>query len=81
MCIAKTKAKALAALFAAATGCTPRTEETRDRIRVEVELPTDLGEQARRTVLMTLSNADRYGHDRTRDGAVVWAELDRGRDT
>lgn len=76
MCITKAQAKALAALLAAATGCTPRTNETRQRIRVEVDLPPDLSEQARRAVLVSLIGTDRYGHDRTRHGAVVWAELD-----
>ncbi|MFI9722468.1 hypothetical protein ACIHFE_22885 [Streptomyces sp. NPDC052396] len=73
---AKAQAVALAARFAAATGREPRTEEGPDRIRVEIDIPPTLSEPARRTVLAGLVNADRYGHDFTGRGAVVWAELD-----
>ncbi|WP_190108883.1 hypothetical protein [Streptomyces cinnamoneus] len=41
-----------------------------------MDLPPDLSEQARRAVMVSLVETDRYGHDRTRHGAVVWAELD-----
>ncbi|MEV5507271.1 hypothetical protein [Streptomyces orinoci] len=78
---AKAQAVALAARFAAATGQEPRTEEGTDRIRVEVDLPSALSDPARRIVLAGLAAADRYGHDFTGHGAVVWAEPDLRRAT
>ncbi|MBT2384023.1 hypothetical protein [Streptomyces sp. ISL-11] len=76
---ARVQALALAAQFAAATRHQPRTDETPKRVRVEVDLPPGLSDQARRTVLAACAGADRFGHDCTRQGAVVWAELDQRR--
>ncbi|MGK5640078.1 hypothetical protein ACSNOK_17425 [Streptomyces sp. URMC 126] len=77
---AKAQAVALAARFAAATGQTPHTDETPARIRVEVNLPRELSDAARRIVVAALAEADRYGHDHTSAGAVVWAEVEQRRD-
>ncbi|MFF3816155.1 hypothetical protein ACFYYD_05975 [Streptomyces bluensis] len=53
------------------------TEEFADRIRVWAALPARLSEARRRSLLVTLADADRYGHDVTADGAVIWGEIDR----
>jgi hypothetical protein len=46
-------------------------------VRVTAPVPDDLDEHARRTLLRQLeAHADRFGHEATRDGAVVWAEAD-----
>lgn len=75
MCSSGTRAAALAAQLAALTGLAARTEETPDHIRVEVDLPGLLTNSNRLSLLATLANADRYGHDVTEQGAFVWAEI------
>jgi hypothetical protein len=64
-------------MLTAAIGGAPRLDETHDRIRVEADLPEDLALITRTAVLTALARANRFGHDRIRDGAVVWAEVDR----
>ncbi|MET9516435.1 hypothetical protein [Streptomyces sp. NPDC002994] len=74
---AETKAAAVAAMLTAATGEEPRLDETPDRIRVETDLPEDLAPVTRIAVLTALAIAARFGHSRTANGDIVWAELDR----
>ncbi|MEV7143630.1 hypothetical protein [Streptomyces tauricus] len=76
MCSATSRAVALAAELAALTEREAHTEEFADRIRVRVPLPARLGDARRRALLMALADADRYGHDMTARGGVVWAEID-----
>ncbi|MFI7008883.1 hypothetical protein [Streptomyces sp. NPDC050145] len=46
-------------------------------VRVTAPVPDDLDEHARRTLLRQLdAHADRFGHETTRDGAVLWVEID-----
>ncbi|MDQ1009839.1 hypothetical protein QFZ82_004324 [Streptomyces sp. V4I23] len=70
-------AVALAGMLAAATSSKPRITETPNAIRIEVNLPQELSNVTRSTILTSLGTADRYGHDRTDDGDSVWAEIDR----
>jgi hypothetical protein len=72
----ESRATALAGRLAAATGCDPRTDETPELIRLEVDLPTELTASARDGILAALVLADRYGHIRTDQGAIAWMELD-----
>ncbi|MBT2400775.1 hypothetical protein [Streptomyces sp. ISL-100] len=74
---AETQAAAIAAMLTAATGGEPRLDETPDRIRVETDLPEHPSLVTRTAVLAALARAARFGHNRTADGDVVWAELDR----
>ncbi|MER6087282.1 hypothetical protein [Streptomyces bluensis] len=71
---------ALAVALTALTGCVAHTEEFTDRIRVRVALPSCLSEARRRSLLMALADADRYGHDVTSRGATIWGEVDTGAD-
>lgn len=74
---AETQAVALAAMLAAVTGGEPRTEETDSgAIRIEADIPDELKPTTRSAILHALSLADRYGHQRSAGGEVVWAELD-----
>ncbi|MCB5180021.1 hypothetical protein [Streptomyces antimicrobicus] len=78
MCSAEAQAAALTALLAAATGSEPRLEATRDLIRIEADLPTELGPTTHAAILQALAQGARYGHQRTHGGAdTVWVEIDR----
>ncbi|RSS79365.1 hypothetical protein [Streptomyces sp. WAC06614] len=78
MCSAEAQATALAALLAAATGTEPRLDATHDRIRIEADLPTELGPAVHADILRTLAQGARYGHQRTHGGEdTVWVEIDR----
>ena len=77
MSVALPHAVALASRLSAATSSDPRITETADAIRIEVDLPADLSAVTRSAILRTLSAADRYGHDRTENGDIVWAEIYR----
>ncbi|MGW6743335.1 hypothetical protein ACWGDX_21900 [Streptomyces sp. NPDC055025] len=82
MCSPDTQVAALTALLAAVTGGEPRTKETAAGvIRIEADLPADLRDSTRTAILSALTMADRYGHDRSTDRDVVWAELDRAETT
>lgn len=70
-------AAALAVVLAAATKSEPRVTETPHIVRIEADLPDDLGDVVRATILTALGNADRYGHVHSTDGDTVWAEIDR----
>ncbi|MBX9398538.1 hypothetical protein K4749_34400 [Streptomyces sp. TRM72054] len=75
----QSQAVALAAELAALTGHAACTEEFVDRIRVRAALPAHLTDICRRSLLVALARADRYGHDVTAQGAHIWAEIDAGR--
>ncbi|MFF3454788.1 hypothetical protein ACFYXH_10720 [Streptomyces sp. NPDC002730] len=76
VCSPKALAIAIAAQLAAVTRQEPSTHETPHRIRIEVLLPEHLTHAGRRSVLAALAGADRFGHDLTSSGGVVWAEVD-----
>lgn len=78
MCSAKSRAVALAARLTALAGRVAYTEEFTDWIRVGVTLPSRLADARCRSLLAALADADRYGHDVTERGAVIWAEIDHG---
>ncbi len=78
MCSSReSRATALARQLAAATGREPRTDETPERIRIEADLPDEPTNSARDGILAAVTQADRYGHDRTGSGGIVWMELDQ----
>ncbi|MEU3220369.1 hypothetical protein [Streptomyces sp. NPDC006971] len=77
MSVALPQVVALASLLSAATGSEPRITETADAIRIEADLPADPSPVTRSAILRALGTADRYGHDRTGNGDVVWAEIYR----
>ncbi len=70
------QAVALAATLTALTGRVAHTEELAGRIRVRVALPARLTEACCHSLLVALADADRYGHDVTAHGAVIWGEID-----
>lgn len=72
----KERIGALAARFTAVTGNEARTEALPERFRISVPLPERLTETRCRLLLAALADADRYGHDVTAWGAVLWAEVD-----
>jgi hypothetical protein len=69
----------VAARLAAATGLEARIDEQPSRIRITTQIPDDLTEPARQTVLAALAAlppTDTYGHDRTEDDLqTLWVEL------
>lgn len=69
----------VAARLSAATGNQPRTDETPTSTRITVQIPAELSEPARQTVLAALAAlppTDTYGHDRTEDDSqTLWVEL------
>ncbi|MEU6173969.1 hypothetical protein ABZ832_18860 [Streptantibioticus parmotrematis] len=71
------RAAEVAALLAAATGTEARTTSTPDAIRVEVDVPDEIPEPLHTALVDALRRADRYGHARTTDAAVAWAEITR----
>ncbi|WP_405881914.1 hypothetical protein OG762_26765 [Streptomyces sp. NBC_01136] len=76
MCSAKSQAVALAAKLTALTGHEAHVEEFPDRIHIRIALPPQLTDVRRRSLLTTLADADRYGHDMTTHGSSLWAEID-----
>ncbi|QFQ98926.1 hypothetical protein F9278_25345 [Streptomyces phaeolivaceus] len=50
-----------------------RSEEDPIGVRLEVDLPRELSETARRAVLVAIADADSYGHRRTGEGDCLWA--------
>lgn len=67
------RVESVAARLAALTGCQPRVTGDALHVRIEVDLPQRLSEQARHNLLVALAGADRCGHQ-VEDG-YVWAEL------
>ena len=67
------KVESIAARLAVATGSQVRREEDPSGIRLEVDLPQELSETARRTVLAAIADADAYGHGLTGEGDHLWA--------
>ncbi|MEV5787442.1 hypothetical protein AB0L42_41760 [Streptomyces sp. NPDC052287] len=60
-----------------------RTDGTQG-IRLEADLPPDLTEARRKITLAAMSEADAFGHERTSNGDIVWAQInheDEGRPT
>ncbi|WP_251014965.1 hypothetical protein [Streptomyces sp. ISL-99] len=73
-----TRTAALVGMLTAATGAEPTVDDAPQHVRIEADLPDNLGPAKRHAVLAALDRADRYGHDRTEDRTTVWAELDKG---
>jgi hypothetical protein len=74
----KPHAAQIASLLADTLGTTPHAEVLKDRIRIEAEVPDNLDETLRRTLLTSLnSTADRFGHELKDGKPIVWAELDQ----
>lgn len=73
-------AHALAARLTAAIGSEARTTVTAGRVRVEADLPPQLTDPAHRAVLVSLAEADSYGHSRAAGREYVWAEILQGAD-
>jgi hypothetical protein len=74
----------VAARLSAATGYRPDISEQPSFTRITVQIPSDLTETARQTVLAALAAlppTDTYGHDRTEDDSqTLWVELRDRRD-
>ncbi|MGA4955023.1 hypothetical protein [Streptomyces lavendulocolor] len=51
--------------------------EESQHVRIEADLPDDLGPAERRAVLIAIAACPRYGHDRTSKRVTIWAELDK----
>lgn len=73
------RAAELAEQLAKAARREPRTDQSPERIRIEVDLPDKLTNSARDSILAAITQADRYGHNRTSSGGVAWMELDLGK--
>ncbi|PWI41061.1 hypothetical protein [Streptomyces sp. ICBB 8177] len=71
------RAREVADRLAAATGTEARTLATPEAIRVEVYVPDEIPEPLHTALVDALRRADRYGHARTADAAVAWAEITR----
>lgn len=67
------KAESIAARLAVATGAEVRREEVPAGVRLEVDLPRERSETARRAVLAAIADADAYGHGRTGEDDRLWA--------
>lgn len=73
----RTQTAALVGMLRAATGTEPTVDEQSQRVRIETEIPDDLGPAERQAVLLAIADCPRYGHDRTAERVTVWAELDK----
>jgi hypothetical protein len=71
------QAAALSGMLAAATGNEPRTEDTPAGIRIEAELPEQIGPATRTAILTALSIAPEYGHTHSSGTETVWAFIPR----
>ena len=67
------KVESIAARLAVATGAEVRRKETAVDVRLEVDLPRELSDVARRAVLAAIADADAYGHRRTGESDCLWA--------
>ncbi|MEU0722122.1 hypothetical protein ABZ498_33725 [Streptomyces lavendulocolor] len=73
----RSQTAALVGMLRAATGTEPTVHEESQHVRIEADLPDDLGPAERRAVLIAIAACPRYGHDRTSKRVTIWAELDK----
>lgn len=67
------KVESIAARLSAALNTEVRRTNGPHGVRLEADLPADLGEARRAATLAAISEADSFGHQRTGRGDLVWA--------
>ncbi|MER5384266.1 hypothetical protein ABT040_29010 [Streptomyces sp. NPDC002688] len=69
----RSRVEGIAARLSRALKTPVRRAEGPNGIRLEADLPPDLTETERKVTLAAISDADSFGHERTRRGDLVWA--------
>ncbi|MER5880685.1 hypothetical protein ABT119_32810 [Streptomyces sp. NPDC001910] len=73
----RSKVESIAARLSGALNTEVRRSDELRGVRLEADLPSNLGEEERAATLAAISEADSFGHQRTGRGDLIWAFIAR----